>query len=107
MGQVACPGGSEQIEELELKNHPQTVAVEKNQGGQKKVGRDDAADIPIVEISMSSKIDRSLHLSNNTNKSNYDRIVENYPSPEFAKPISNINDTAIDKTHKDGDYSYP
>ncbi len=30
MGQVACPGGSDQIEELELKNHPHTVAVEKN-----------------------------------------------------------------------------
>ena len=75
MGQVACPGGNDQIEELELKNHPQTVVVDKNQGGSKKVGRDDAADIPIVEISMSSKINSSLHLSNNNNKSNYDRIV--------------------------------
>ena len=75
MGQVACPGGSDQIEELELKNHPQKVVVEKNQGGQKKVGRDDEANISIVEISMSNKKDLSLDLSNNNKKSNYDRIV--------------------------------
>lgn len=75
MGQVACPGGSDQIEELELKNHPQKVFVEKNQGGQKKVGRDDEANISIVEISMSNKRDLSLDLSNNNKKSNYDRIV--------------------------------
>lgn len=97
MGQGACPGSDERLENLELKNTSQILA-ERNQKELIKTDQQNLSDFGLALNNKDQLVD-----SEKKKKKNSERIAQHYPSLDFAVPFQNTDETTLEEIRKDGD----